>query len=207
MFMAMSLFKKMRYYLIKCSQLVIIAVCKVIFTPTTKRTLMPVHPAKQSYLFAANHRRAFDPFVICALLPWRDIVKTLPLGFMSHNVFYDSPLRPFMWLAGCFPAKNPHGKHKIFGVDGAAKLLSEGFSIFVFPEGTRVYNRPRGDARPGIIRIHKASKQTPFILCHIEYHKDLRAWLTGNRRTVKYRVIDKPNYDNPEKVMDDVYAL
>jgi 1-acyl-sn-glycerol-3-phosphate acyltransferase len=198
-----------RYHLTRAFQILIILVVKVLsrFSTRTNFNELSTGLADQPYLIVANHRRAFDPFIICANLPLRYSAKFLPIGFMSHNVFYDSPLRPLMWLAGCFPARNPRGKHTLFGVDGAVQMLQKQFSMFIFPEGTRVYHKPRGEAHSGVIRIHKALPQIPMILCHIEYNKGLGAWLAGNRRVVTYKLVKNPEYDDPEKLMDDVFAL
>jgi 1-acyl-sn-glycerol-3-phosphate acyltransferase len=112
-----------------------------------------------------------------------------------------------MWFMGCYPAKNPRGKHKIFGVDGAAQLLSHGFSISIFPEGRRVRNEQRGEAKQGVIRIHQAAPNVPFILAHIEYNHGIKAWIARRRRVITYKLVPNPSYDNPEIIMDEIFAL
>lgn len=191
-------------------QFCILVFGKIALQPFTRVNSTAVKPQlikDQPYIIVGNHRHGPDPFVICSGMPAPTVLKITPVAFMTKNIFYDSPLRPLLWLSGAYAARNPKGKHKIFGVDGSVQLLKSGFSTFIFPEGTRVRGDGRGTAHTGIIRIHKAMPHVPLILCHIEYNKGLKAWLTGNRRTVKYRVIEHPNYDDPEKVMDDVYAL
>lgn len=199
-----------RYTLQFGFQVLVILWNKILMQPFTRRDFSQIPPGaimRRSYMLIGNHRRAFDPFVICAILPWRTILSVLPIGFVTHNVFYDSPLRPLLWIMGCFPAKNPKGKHKIFGIDGAVTLLNNGFSIFIFPEGTRIKGKPRGEAKWGVIKIHQATPGTPFILAHIEYNKGIGAWLTFNRRVVRYKLVENPKFDNPESIMDDVFAL
>jgi 1-acyl-sn-glycerol-3-phosphate acyltransferase len=192
------------------SQVVILLVTKIAFQPFTcvdRSAVKPRFIKDQPYILVANHRRGPDPFIIISGLAVSTVFKITPIGFMTKNIFYDSLLRPFLWLSGAYAARNPKGSHKIFGVDGSVTLLENGFSIFIFPEGTRIYDHGRGTPHSGIIRIHKAAPQVPFILAHIEYNKGLKAWLTGNRRVVKYGLVEHPNYDSPEQVMDDVYAL
>lgn len=208
--MAMSPQNRLRYHFTQSFQILIILAVKVLTYPTTRTKINQQLYDKlkdQPYLIIANHRRAFDPFIICSLLPWPLALKLLPISFMSHNVFYDSPLRPLMWLAGCFPARNPKGKHTIFGVEGGLKLLSQGFSLFIFPEGTRVRNQARGTAHNGVVRIHQATPHIPIIICHIEYYKGIKSWLAGRSRSIAYDIVEHPNYDDPEKLMDDVFAL
>src|SRR5262245_36445724 len=115
-------------------QLLTLVIGKIIFLPVTKRKLFENSlSVDASYLILSNHKRSLDPFVIICGLPYRQAIKLLPIGFMTANFFYDSWLRPLCWLAGCFPARNPKGKHKIYGVEGSSILLQNGFSVFVFP--------------------------------------------------------------------------
>lgn len=191
-------------------QFFILAFGKLFLQPFTRVDASAVKPEiikDQPYILVANHRRGPDPFIIGSGMAVKTVFKITPISFMTKNIFYDSPLRPFLWLSGGYAARSPKGKHKVYGVDGSVQLLQNGFSVFIFPEGTRIYKQPRGAAHSGIIRIHKAMPDIPFILAHIEYNKGLKAWLAGNRRVVKYGLVEHPHYDDPEQVMDDVYAL
>jgi 1-acyl-sn-glycerol-3-phosphate acyltransferase len=140
-------------------------------------------------------------------LTFSTILKILPVGFMTHNAFYDSPLRPLLWLAGCYPAKNPKNKHALFGVGASADLLKRKYSICIFPEGTRVRNKQRGEANWGVVKIHQESPQTPFILAHLEYNSGLKAWLHGNKWVVRYKLVQNPHFNDPESIMDEIFAL
>jgi hypothetical protein len=193
-----------------CFQLLILLFAKLALQPFTLADTAAVKPnsiQKGGYLIVANHRRAIDPFVACGSLPFRTILKILPIGFMTHNVFYDSPLRPFLWLAGCYPAKNPKGNHAVFGITASTHLLQQRYSICIFPEGTRVRHKPRGKAHWGVIKVHQEAPQIPFILAHIEYNPGLKAWLRGRRRMAHYKLVEKPNFNNPEVIMDEIFAL
>jgi 1-acyl-sn-glycerol-3-phosphate acyltransferase len=193
-----------------CFQLLILLVSKIALQPFTRVNTAGVKPEyiqKAGYLIVSNHRRALDPFVVCGGLPFKTILRILPVGFMTHNAFYDSPFRPLLWLAGCYPAKNPKGQHKTFGIDGSAHLLRQGYSLCIFPEGTRVRDRQRGEARWGVVKIHEQAPDIRFILAHIEYNPGLKNWLQGRHRTVHYTLIEKPDYKNPESIMDEIFAL
>jgi 1-acyl-sn-glycerol-3-phosphate acyltransferase len=201
---------KIRYLLQHGFQLLLTLLSKLLFGLFTRRDYSGV-PAgsmtRRGYLLVANHRMASDPFVITGLLPWRTLINVLPIGFMTHNAFYDSPLRPLMWLMGCYPARNPEEKHKIFGVEGSVTLLQNGFSIFIFPEGTRVRGQVRGEAHYGVIKIHNAAPEVPMLLAHIEHNRGLGGWLKGNRYVIRYKLIENPKFDNPESIMDEIFAL
>jgi 1-acyl-sn-glycerol-3-phosphate acyltransferase len=201
---------KIRYTLQHVSQVLLTLLSKLLFQLFSHRDYSQIPKGaitRRGYLIVANHRLASDPFVISGLLPWRMLLKILPIGFMTHNVFYDSPLRPLMWLMGCYPAKNPKEKHKIYGIDGSVKLLNEGFSVFIFPEGTRVKGSTRGQAHYGVIKIHQAAPHIPLLLAHIEHNKSLKARLIGRRYSVKYKLVENQKFDNPESIMDEIFAL
>lgn len=181
---------------------------KLFLLPLARRSLPPEFktlPARP-HIIVANHKKALDPFIIASSLPTRTIFKLTPVAFMMHNFFYDSFIRPLAWAAGCFPAKNPKDKHKVFGVEGSLAFIKNGYSLFIFPEGTRV-REERGQARPGVIRIHQAAPEVPFVLCRIIYHKGVGNLLTGRWREVKYKVVRRPSYSDPEKLMDEVFSL
>ncbi|HSE60744.1 MAG TPA: lysophospholipid acyltransferase family protein [Candidatus Saccharimonadales bacterium] len=197
--------------IVQCAvQIVIVLFSKILLQPFTRRdySLVDKNAIKNiPHLLIGNHRRGSDPFALCSILPWASILKILPIGFMTHNVFYDSPLRPLLWLAGCYPAKSPKGQHKLFGIEGSLKLIKEGYSICIFPEGTRIRKPGRGEAHWGVIKIHAASQNTPFILAHIEYKPGIKAWFTFNRRIIRYKLIENPQFDNPELIMDEIFSL
>lgn len=197
-----------RRFIILPAQVVLVLIGKLLIRPLTRRTLPPElrRVSRRPHIIIANHKKALDPLTIISALPLGTIFRLAPVASIMHNFFYDSALRPLVWLIGCFPAKNPRGKHRIFGVDGSVAFLRGGYSFFIFPEGTRV-RQERGPARPGIIRIHKALPHVPFILCHISYPKGLKNRLTGRWRTVSYKLVEKPDYSESEKMMDDVFAL
>lgn len=188
-------------------QLALVVLCKILLLPTTRRRVDPklYRIQSSSYLIVANHKKILDAFTITAL-PLRILLRLMPMAFILHNAFYDSPIRPFAWAAGCFPAKNPKGKHRLYGVDASLAFLNTGYSMLIFPEGTRV-RAERGQARPGVIRIHQAMPDVPFILCRISYPNGLKNWLSGRWRTVSYKLVEKPAYSDPERVMDDIFSL
>lgn len=189
-------------------QVLFLVLGKLLLLPLTRHSIDPKLYQVQDapYLIVANHKTLLDAFTIGAALPFGVIIKLIPMAFILHNFFYDSPIRPLVWLAGCFPAKNPKDKRRLYGVSAGDAFLNSGYSMLIFPEGTRV-RKERGEARPGIIRIHQAMPSVPFILCHITYPKGVKNRLTGRWRTITYKLIEKPNYSDPEKVMDDVFAL
>jgi 1-acyl-sn-glycerol-3-phosphate acyltransferase len=131
----------------------------------------------------------------------------LPIGFMTANFFYNSPLKPGMWLLGCFPSRNKSGKEKLYGVEGANKLIKHGYSLQIFPEGTRIRDSGRHPAYPGVIAIHQANPKVPIILCHVEHNKGLKAMLKRRWFVITFALEENPNYTDANKLMDKVYSL
>lgn len=200
----------LRKVLQRSFQMLILAGGKIVLRPFTRVDANAVKPNlihNGQYILVANHRRGIDPFVIMTSMPAKTVFRITPVSFMTKNIFYDSPLWPLLWLSGCFASRNNWGIHKFFGVAGSINLLSNGFSLFIFPEGTRIKKQPRGKAHSGVIRIHDALPDIPMILCHIEYNKGIKAWLTGKRRSVAYKLIEKPNFSDPEQIMDEIFKI
>jgi 1-acyl-sn-glycerol-3-phosphate acyltransferase len=193
------------------AQLLILTIGKIIFLPVTKRNVRLIKSAlkhkNNSYIIVANHRRSLDPFVTICGLPYAQAIKLLPINFMTANFFYDSFIRPLCWLAGCYPARDPKGKHKIFGVDGSVELIKNGFSVFMFPEGKRMRDGSRGPAHSGVVRIHQAVPETQLLLCHMKYNNSLKAMLSGKRFELVYNFAQKSKYTDPETIMDELFAL
>lgn len=191
-------------------QLIILVLAKIVLQPFSRAEIPPnlrSFASRKPCIFVANHRRAFDPFVVCSGLPLKVILRTLPIGFITHNAFYDSPLRPLLWLMGCYPAKNPKGESRLAGIDASIDFVRRGYSIFIFPEGTRMQHKTRGQAKWGVIKIHQAVPNMAIILAHIEYRPGLKNCLQRRYRTVTYRLIEKPKFDTPETIMDAIYGL
>lgn len=191
---------RIRKYCQLAVQLLLLTLVKILLLPFTRRTLKLSGLPRGGCLVIANHRRALDPFIICGCLPYRYFVHMAPIGFMTHNVFYDSPLRPFAWLLGCFPARNPRQRQTLYGIEGSLRLLDAGCSVLIFPEGVRVRGRERSEAKPGAFVIHQARLGVPLVMCHISY-KRFRA------RVTIMHLANPPLFTSPEALMDRVFVL
>lgn len=116
---------------------------------------------------------------------------------MTANKFLDPWwIRVPAWLAGCFPA---HGPKPVHGVAGAVKLLKEGYTVLIFPEGRRVPTG-RGSAKPGISRIINDYPEARVILTHIEWQKTPRV------ASVEFAHANATKKD-PDAILDSIYEL
>ena len=150
-------------------------------------------------LIASNHSHEIDPFILISFLPIRTFFRIFPFKFMTANVYYYRWWKPFLWLAGGFPAsqKNRRQSSSKYGVGASRKFLSKGYSVIIFPEGKRT--RSPLPARSGIKYIlHNLS--TEILLVKItEKNKSFRIIYSPATR--------KLNRDDPQEIIDAVYKL
>lgn len=157
------------------------------------------------YVIAANHQSMLDPFAIFAAIGLQHRFYLLPLKFMTiPKVYHRWWVKPFAYLAGCFPAHNKDRAHHTHGVEGTIKLLDYGYNICIFPEGTRTL-RQDSNPKSGVCRILAASPQTELLLAHIEWRH-----LGNGRRHVTLTIAPAPknlDQNDPTAIMDAIYAL
>ncbi len=106
----------------------------------TGKENLPEEPA----LFCANHSSAWDPVLLfCALK------GEYPLRIMAKKQLFSIPVvGGFLRMLGVFPVDRGHSD--IGAVKTAIRSLRDGFSLLMFPEGTRVEAPGREPAKPGI---------------------------------------------------------
>ncbi|OGP51568.1 MAG: hypothetical protein A2Y79_08660 [Deltaproteobacteria bacterium RBG_13_43_22] len=107
----------------------------------------------QSYIFAANHRSAYDIPVLLAKLP-------IQFRWWAKESLFKIPL--FGWAmkrAGYFPINrsNPRQAYQVLLM--AAKKVSEGTSVVIFPEGTRQETDHLGEFKKGGFVLALKSKK------------------------------------------------
>ncbi len=107
----------------------------------------------QSYVFAANHRSAYD---IPALL------FKLPIQFrwLAKEAYFKIPL--FGWAmkrTGYIPINRSNPKQAYQSLRQAAQKVNEGTSIIIFPEGTRQKTDQLGEFKKGGFVLALKSKK------------------------------------------------
>lgn len=158
-------------------------------------------PDDVSYLVASNHQSQLDSFVQLSALYTAFANKLLPFRAMTHNgVLHGGALTKYLLGMGCFPSK-PH-KQLPYGIDLAVKLLEDGQTVFICPEGRRSLTKATAP-RPGVAVL--ANVPSVMILpAHIQ-------WTRPNKflRTFKL-TFGKPFNGSgmtAEEIMDKIYAL
>ncbi len=107
----------------------------------------------QSYIFAANHRSAYDIPVLLSKLP-------IQFRWWAKEGYFKVPL--FGWAmkrAGYFPINRSNPKQAYQILIEAAKKVNEGTSIIIFPEGTRQKTDKLGEFKKGGFTLALKSKK------------------------------------------------
>ena len=152
-------------------------------------------------IIISNHISLFDASIFVGSLSWQEFRNISPLRAMLAKWYYYSPLFPVTYLIGCYPARPliPAWK-KYSGTSGSVRHLNSGSSVGLYPEGQRTPDK-RIKTKYGAVKILKQLDDPTVYLCRIEK--------LGKR---KYEVVVDRNdsvakLDNPDEIMDAVYAL
>lgn len=89
----------------------------------------------QAYVYAANHRSAFDIFVLIAILPGRFL-------WVAKQSLFRIPV--FGWALtrmGSIPVDRSNLEAAIKSLNRATAIVRSGVSMIIFPEGTRATSR------------------------------------------------------------------
>lgn len=106
-------------------------------------------------IFIFNHQSGLDPVIVCALL------KNNVVGVAKPALASNPILGPLLRLTGTlFVDKGQQQKGTLPRKDllkVAQERMSEGFSIAIAPEGTRIHNKSVGQFRLGAFEIAQSS--------------------------------------------------
>jgi 1-acyl-sn-glycerol-3-phosphate acyltransferase len=97
----------------------------------------------QSYIFAANHRSAYDIPALLSKLP-------IPFRWLAKEGYFKVPL--FGWAmkrAGYISINRSNPKQAYQSLRQAAQKVNEGTSVIIFPEGTRQKTDQLGEFKKG----------------------------------------------------------
>ena len=116
-------------------------------------------PDKSGFIIAANHRSYLDPPIINTISPF-------PVMFMAKEELFKVPiLGSFIKKAGAIPVER--GRKATKSLIKALDLLKEGYTVGIFPEGTRANPGEYLKPQPGVgLLVSKAN--VPVIPVKIE---------------------------------------
>jgi len=193
----------MKKITIRFFQLLILLAIRITYAGRVKVDTKGLQKISGPIVIASNHAHSLDPFIIACFLPLKNIFRIYPYAFMTANVYYHRWWKPLAFLEGCYPAKQLHENESPvrYGVGRSVKLLEQGYSVVMFPEGRRTTKRLK--AKPGISRILQ-NYQTPLLLCRINWSK------SGQRKLISLSCQPagtSVDPDSPDSIMKAVYAL
>lgn len=118
---------------------------------------------------------------------------------MTANIFYRPLwLRPFAFLAGCFPAHEIKPDGPSFGVDAAVHFLNHDCTIVMFPEGKRTQGM-RLPAKRGISLVLDKVPDAQLLIAKI-------SWQKNTVNTIRFARYNGSS-NQGEDILDAVYDL
>jgi 1-acyl-sn-glycerol-3-phosphate acyltransferase len=187
-------------YLIRLvSQFILFSICKIVIVRGKHASSIPDFNKNSRIVIASNHTHALDPFAVVSSIRYRDFFRLAPFAFMTSRYFFKMRwLRPMLWLAGCFPAHALPPFYNLVGIDAALAFLNRGYTLFIFPEGTRAKNGPL-PAKRGVSEILQQVPNHELILAHIEWKRNPGAVIHLAKHT--------GSTDDPQAILNAIYKL
>ena len=118
-------------------------------------------PERGPLILAANHTRYLDPIFVCVAVPRR-------VQWMAKKEIFIPGLRKFFALLGAFPVDRQKGGRGALRT--AFGLLSEGWALGIFPEGTHKQKTEKDrEAKSGVsmLAVRGRALVTPIHLGRI----------------------------------------
>jgi 1-acyl-sn-glycerol-3-phosphate acyltransferase len=114
-------------------------------------------PKTGGVITAFNHKSNWDPVIA-------GLGSTRPLRFMAKEELFKNPLFGTLIKAlGAFPVHR--GKGDIGAIKGAMKILGEGETMLMFPEGHRIKDGRKVKAKPGVALIAQRARVPIVPVC------------------------------------------
>ncbi len=156
-------------------------------------------------ILAANHKSNWDALSVAATCPRQ-------LAFMGKKELFG--FKPFGWILkkiGAFPVNR--GKGDIGAVKTALTILKQEKAMIMFPEGTRMLDGTRGQAKPGVVMLANHAK-SPVVPVKISGKYRLFSKITVYYGEPVYfdeyygeKLSVEKMQELSESVMDKVYSL
>ena len=102
-------------------------------------------PKEGGAIVASNHRSNWDPIVVAITTPRK-------LTFMAKaELFKNKMVASVLRAVGAFPIKRGGGD--VGAIKGALTILKNEDAMLIFPEGTRVADESKSEAKPGTVML------------------------------------------------------
>lgn len=161
-------------------------------------------PKDGPMIVCANHVSLVDPVFL-------GLEMKQPLHYIAKKEVFDVPIFGAIVRAlGAFPVDR-EGKD-LKAIRTCMSVLKDGNTLGIFPEGTRVFNGKKSEAKAGIALIAKRSNAT-LIMAHIVPKKSRVRPFTKTKvyfaKPVKYDDLcgDLDYAEASKKILDTIYSL
>lgn len=164
-------------------------------------------PETGPVILAANHRRYADPVLVCMCVPRR-------IQWMGKKELFTPPFDWFFYFIGTFPVDRKAGGRA--ALKSALSYLKDGWTLGIFPEGTRRKAYDPDDPPKGGVAMLAARSGAPIIPVFVDRVPTLRERLRGAK--FHAYIGDPINIDNTKngrgsyeelstRVLREIYAL
>ena len=164
-------------------------------------------PEDGPVILAANHRRYADPVLVCMAVPRR-------IQWMGKKELFTPPFDKFFYFIGTFPVDREGGGRG--ALRSSLVFLEHGWTLGIFPEGTRRKAYDPGDPPKGGVAMLAARSGAPIIPVFMDKVPSFFERLRGGKLRAHIgepiRVDStrkgKPSYDEvADRVLREIYAL
>ncbi|AHL73839.1 acyltransferase [Stutzerimonas stutzeri] len=118
-------------------------------------------------IYFANHTSHIDTLAIMAALPKETRINTKPLAaadYWGKNRF----LRYIATRGLNSVLINRHSKDGEDPLEPVRQVMAQGYSVIIFPEGTRRFQALPGEFKSGLYRLHKAFPQAHLVPIYLD---------------------------------------
>ena len=129
-------------------------------------------PLEGPVILAANHRRYADPVLVCMAVPRR-------IQWMGKKELFTPPFDRFFYFIGTFPVDRKGGGRA--ALRSALAYLKDGWTLGIFPEGTRRNAYDPNDPPKGGVAMLAARSGAPIVPVFVDRLPTLRERLRGGK--------------------------
>lgn len=164
-------------------------------------------PKSGPLIVASNHRRYADPVFVCMAVPRR-------FQWMAKKEVFVFPFKEFFYFIGAFPVDRQKGGRG--ALRNAISLLTAGWTLGIFPEGTRRQSYdPKESPKSGVAML-AARANAPILPMFVGdiptplqrlKGKKLHIYIGNSITTDNTKTSGRDHREVTARVLDDIYAL
>ena len=119
----------------------------------------------EKYIFVPNHPARIDPLLMFYIIPFKDLIKILPIRFMTGEKYMRNKISFFfLGLMGCYKIDKE-------AVKNSERLLRDRNNLCIFLQG-KIEDSRESSPKVGALRIERAVKDSYIVPVKIKYSGD-----------------------------------